>query len=113
MGLRLVAHYYHRNEALIVSGVLDAAGFVNFVENVAQNSVQPFSEIALGGYRLVVCEEELAAALAVIEEARRNRSFEGERLSQRTYIMASLLLTLVCFWFIPFRTSTWHDVGNS
>jgi hypothetical protein len=113
MGLRLVAHHYNRNEALIVSGVLDAAGIANFLENAAQNSVQPFYEIALGGYRLLVCEQDLADALAIIDEARRKRSFEGERLSQRTYIMVSLLLFMFCGWFLPFRTSTWHEVEET
>jgi hypothetical protein len=110
MGLRLLAHFYERNEALIVTGALEAAGLLVFVENVSQVSVQPFSEIALGGYRLLVPEEELTAALGVIDEARRNRSFEGERLSQRTYIGPSLLLFALFGLVAPLRTSTWHEV---
>lgn len=109
MGLRLVAHYYERNEALIVLGALHAAGIVAFLLNQAHNSVSPFNVLAIGGFRLMVPEEELPAALAVIEEARRTRSFEGERLSQRTYIAVSLFLLFTVGMFMPFRTSTWHD----
>jgi hypothetical protein len=109
MGLRLVAHYYDRNEALIVSAAVDAAGIPNFLENAEQNSVQPFYQVALGGFRLMVCEQDLHDALAIIEEARRNPVREGERLSQRTYPLSSLMLFLVIGVPLPFRTSTWRD----
>lgn len=108
MGLRLLAHYFDRNEALIVSGVLDAAGVTNFLHNSAQISIYPFHEIAYGGYRIVVCEEELLDALNVIDEARRKRSFEGERLVQRAYIVPSLVLLALFGIVLPFRTSKWH-----
>ncbi len=110
MGLRLLAHFYERNEALIALGALEATGLVAFLENQAQISVTPFEEIARGGYRLMVPEQEFDAAIAVIDESRRKRSFEGERLSQRTYIALSLLLLLTVFMFMPLRTSKWHDV---
>lgn len=110
MALRLVAHYYERNEALIVLGALHAAGVLAFLQNHGHNSVAPFNVLALGGFRLMVPEEELPAALAVVEEALRTRSFEGERLSQRTYIALSLFLLFTIGMFMPFRTSTWHDV---
>lgn len=90
MGLRLLARYYERNEAYVALGALEAAGVVAFIENPAQVSVAPLEEIARGGYRLMAPDEELEVAIAVLEEARRNRSFEGERLSQRTYIALSL-----------------------
>lgn len=110
MGLRLLARYYERNEAYIVLGALEAVGVVAFLENVAQSSVTPFEEIARGGYRLMVPDEELDMAITVLEEARRNRSFEGERLSQRTYTAFSLLLLFTLGMFMPFRTSKWHEV---
>lgn len=109
MGLRLLAHFYERNEALIVAGALESAGLVVFVENARQMGVQPFYEIALGGYRLMVPEEELGPALAVIEEARRNPVREGGKLTQRTYILLSLALTLLTMVVLPFRTSKWHE----
>lgn len=40
MGLRLVAHYYDRSEALIACGALEAAGYY-------VNSVRPLHESAL------------------------------------------------------------------
>jgi hypothetical protein len=113
MGLRLLAHYYERNEAYIALGALEAAGAVAFLENAAQSSVTPFQEIARGGYRLMVPEQELDMAIAVLAEARRHRSFEGERLSQRTCIAFSLLLLIfVTGTFMPFRTSKWHEVHD-
>lgn len=69
MGLGLVAHYFDRNEALIAVSVLGAAGLAGFLINSAQISVQPFHEVALGGFRLMVVDEELEAALAVLQEA--------------------------------------------
>ena len=110
MGLRLVAHYFDRNEALIALGAIEAAGVVAFLENQAQNSVMPFEEIARGGYRLMAPEQEIETAIAVLEDAKRTRSFEGERLSQRTYIALSLLLLMTIGTFLPFRTSKWHEV---
>jgi hypothetical protein len=112
MGLKLLAHFYERNAALIALGALEANGLVVFLENQAQISVTPFEEIARGGYRLMVPEQELDAAISAIDEAQRNRSFEGERLSQRTYIALSLFLLLTVFMFLPFRTSKWHDTSR-
>lgn len=112
MGLRLVAHYYQRNEALIAFGALEAAGVVAFLENQAQNSVLPFEEIARGGYRLMCPEQESNLAVAILEESRRKRSFGGERLSQRTYLALSLLRMAALGMFMPFRTSRWHDVSD-
>lgn len=112
MGLRLVAHYLDRNEAFIALGALEAAGLVAFLDHHQQISLVPFEEISRGGYRLMVPEQELAEAVGVLEEAQRNRSFDGERLSPRTYIALSLLLLLSIGMFMPFRTSTWHDVHH-
>ncbi len=109
MGLSLVAHYYERNEAHIALSVLDAAGVVAFLENQAQNSVSIFEEIARGGYRLMVPEEELDKALSVLAEARANPLREGEQLTQRTFIFLSLLLMIVAFVFMPLRTSRWRN----
>jgi hypothetical protein len=110
MGLRLVAHYYDRIDALIVSGALDAAGVPNFLHGYDLVALQPFREIALGGYRLMVCEEDLAAALDVIHEAQARRSFEGERLSIRPALEVSLLLLLVWGIFFLIRRHSWQDV---
>ena len=110
MGLRLVARYYDRSEAFIALGALEAAGVVAFLENHVQISVVPFEEIARGGYRLMIPDEELNDAIAVLTEAKRKRSFEGERLSQRAYLVPALLLFLLIGVPLPFRTSKWHEV---
>jgi hypothetical protein len=118
MGLRLVAHYYDRMEALIVSATLDAAGVPNFVENYNQVALKPFEEIALGGYRLMVCEQDLDIALNIIGEARTKRSFEGERLSTYSAFDLSMLIILVLsifapvgpVMFFPIRWHKWHRV---
>lgn len=113
MGMVLLARFYERNEALIVAGALEAAGVVVFVENGRQVELQPFHEIALGGYRLMVPEEELGQALAVIDEARRSPIIEGGTLSQRTYIFGSLLILVLFGFFVPLRTSTWRDADEA
>ncbi len=100
MGLRLVARYYDRMEAVVVSAALDAAGIPNWLENYNQIWIQPFHDIALHGFRLMVVDEDLAAALATIKEARRTRSFEGERLS-KDHRLATTLLVFAATWFIP------------
>lgn len=118
MGLRLVAHYYDRNEALIAVGALDAAGLAGFLINTAQVSVQPFHEVALGGFRLMVVEEELNDAIAVLEESLRSPLLDGERLSKnhRTGLFIALHLSqfLVLGGFLliwPLKTYSWHETA--
>lgn len=113
MALRLLAHFYDRNEALIVRGALEAAGVLTFLENFEQIALQPLHEIALGGVRLMVRDEDLSDALAVLSEARRHRVFEGERLSQNKHLAASLLVMMGTGMFLPFRTSRWHDTSEA
>lgn len=113
MGLRLLAVLYERNEALLLRSVLDAAGLLVFLENADQIAVQPFSAIGLGGYRVMVVEEELDAALAVVSEARRNRLFEGERLTRHHVIVPHLLLSALgqfWVWYFPIRRHSWREV---
>lgn len=110
MGLRLVAHYLDRYEAVIVAAALDAAGVPVFVENYHQVSAQPFSEIALGGFRLMVCEQDLGDALAVIGEARRKSSFEGERLSKQALLIPTLALFFLFGLLMPLRSYRWIEV---
>lgn len=119
MGLRLVAHYYDRNEALIAIGALDAAGLAGFLINAAQISVQPFHEVALGGFRLMVVDEELEEAVAVLREALRNPLLEGERLSKNHRTGAFIALHLSQFLLLggflliwPLRTYSWRDTAG-
>jgi hypothetical protein len=117
MGLSLVAHYYDRNEALIAVSVLDAAGIAGFLINSTQISVQPFHELALGGFRLMVVDDELEAAVAVLREARNKPLLEGERLSKDHRTGAFVALHLSQFLLLggflliwPLRTYRWYDV---
>ena len=80
MGLRLVAHYYDRVEALLAFSVLDAAGIPVFLESSALLTVDPGYLGAVGGFRVVVCEQDLEAAVAVLGEARAHPLTEGEPL---------------------------------
>lgn len=119
MGLRLVARYYDRSEAVVVSATLDAAGIPNWIENFNQIALRPFEEIALHGYRIMVVEQDVGDAVDVIREARRKRSFEGERLSQNSHFVQTALLWLVLAGYLgiglwlPFRRYKWHDVSET
>lgn len=114
MGLRLVAHYIDRNEALIASAALDAAGVPNFLESYHQLCLQGFYELAFGGFRLTVCEQDLADAVAILEEAWRRPLREGEQLVTHYYVFPPVL-ALATLWFydfvffLPFRTHSWRD----
>jgi hypothetical protein len=116
MGLRLVAHYLDRSEASIAFATLDAAGLAAFLENFEQVSVQPLSELALGGYRLMVCEEELDLALAVLKEAKGNPLHEGGELVTQHLTIAFVVLHLMQFlvWggmlmWLPMRRHRWLE----
>ncbi len=109
MGLRLVAVYYDRSEALVVASALDASGIPTFVQNYWHNSVKPLSEIGLGGYRVMVCDQDLFNALAVLREAQATRSFEGERLTTHSLFEFSALLFILIGAFIPIRWHRWRD----
>ena len=125
MGLRLVASYYDRMEAVVVSAALDAAGIPNWLEGFNQIWIQPFSDIALHGFRLVVVEEDLADAIATIGEARRKRSFEGERMSKdhglaRTLLVWGVTWLLPAYWFgfgfpiwLPLPRYKWWPVTSA
>ena len=115
MGLRLVAHYFDRGEALVVSSALDAAGIPAFVHGLDLLTMQPFYEFAFGGCRVVVSEDDLAQAVEVIREARRKPIFEGERLVTRHHIafgVAPILTFILWDWilFLPYRGHEWRSV---
>src|SRR5262245_11303903 len=115
MGLRLVAHYFERSEALIVWSALDAAGVPAFVHGLDVCVMRPWDEVAFGGYRIVVSEDDLAAPVGILGEARKKPIFEGERLVTRHYIAVSvipILAFLVWGWipYLPFRSHDWRSV---
>ena len=115
MGLRLVAHYYDRSEAFVVQSALEAAGVAVFMENFNQIALQPLSEIALGGFRLMVIDEELPAALAVLKEAIAKPTPCDEVLRVRLHPVPFLVFHGVQFFFfalvvwVPMRSSRWES----
>lgn len=110
MGLRLVAHIYDRVEALIVASALDAAGVPTFVESQALLLIDPGYLGALGGFRIVVCEQDLEAAVLVLAEARAAPLQEGERLEVEFDALngvASFLLGFLIAAPAPVRRRRW------
>jgi hypothetical protein len=69
MGLRLVAHYYDRTEALIARSVISDAGMLALIPNEDVLRMLPRYTMAFGGYRLLVSEHDLEEAVAVLREA--------------------------------------------
>jgi|CXWL01.1.fsa_nt_gi hypothetical protein len=110
MGLRIVARLYDQSEALVMSSALEAAGVPHWLYGAPQCRVDPYSEIAYDGYKIVVCEEELDSAIAVISEALSAPVHEGGRLSTRHLTLASLLLFFLFFGVVmPLKIRRWHD----
>jgi len=110
MGLRLVAHYYDRVEALIVFSALDAAGVPVFVESHSLLTVDPGYLGALGGFRLVVCEEDLEAALSILQEARTPLSPDADILEIEFDLLngvASFLVGVFASAPSPIRGRRW------
>lgn len=95
MGLRVVARLFDQSEALVIGSCLDAAGVPHWIYGAPQCRVDPFSEIAYDGYKIVVCDEDLEAACSVIDEARANAGLEGEALVVRPRALLSLFLFFV------------------
>ena len=95
MGLRLVAHYYDRVEALIAFSAIDASGIPAFLESSALLTVDPGYLGAVGGFRVVVCEQDLEAAVAVLNEARAHPLNEGEPLHVEFDILNSVFSFVV------------------
>jgi hypothetical protein len=72
MGVVLMAGYLERQEALIARSVLHAAGIFAVIDNEDMLRNRPDLTLALGGYRLLVLEDE-----AVLREALDNPITEG------------------------------------
>lgn len=114
MGLRLVAHYFDRPEAFVARSALEAAGVVSFLENYNQIALKPFSEIALGGFRLMVVDEDLPVALSVLREALAHPAPCEEELVTRHYPVSFVIVHFLQWWFIgilvwiPMRLHRWR-----
>jgi hypothetical protein len=115
MGLRLVAHYYGRNEAVIASAALDAAGLPNFVHGYDVMAARPYYEFALGGYRVMAVAEDIADAVAILHEARRSPLLDGEHLVTQYLPWGVIGVATLALWgfilFVPYR-HRWQSVGG-
>lgn len=95
MGLRLLAHYYDRDEALVAQSVIESAGMLSFLPAIDVLTVLPYYTMAFGGYRLLVVDDDLEAAASVLGEARLNPLLEGERLVVETDMLDRVFSLIV------------------
>ncbi|MBY0563565.1 MAG: hypothetical protein K2P58_05185 [Hyphomonadaceae bacterium] len=80
MGLRALAYYLDRPEAVVVQSVLLDAGVLAIIANEDLLRMLPRYTLALGGYRILVSEDDLDLAIALIGEALANPIREGGEL---------------------------------
>ncbi|PZO56231.1 MAG: hypothetical protein DCF16_00635 [Alphaproteobacteria bacterium] len=113
MGLRLVARLYDRSEALVMSSCLDAAGVPHFLFGAEMININPLHEIVYDGYKIIVCDDDLASSLAVLAEAQARPAECDEVLTTRhfpvtfaVFHLAQFLLVGLIFW-IPMRRHSW------
>ena len=86
---------------------------MRFLHGHDVNAIRPLHESAFGGYRLMAVEEELALAVAVIQEARRKPIYVGERLSKNHMLAATILIFALTRFWPPLRRYKWHDVDET
>ena len=91
MGLRLVAHYFERSEAFVARSVIEASGFFAVLHNDDLIRLFPKYVGPFGGYRLMVSELDLEAAVALLEEAGLHPLLEGERLESSGGVLDRLM----------------------
>jgi hypothetical protein len=80
MGLRLLTVFFDRSEALVARSALDAAGIFTALHNLDILVTAPYYTLGLGGYRLLVCEDDIEAASSIVAEALGNPALAHERL---------------------------------
>jgi hypothetical protein len=80
MGLRALAYYLERTEAVIAQSVLADAGMLAIIRNEDMLRALPYYTLAFGGYCLLVSEIDLEDAAAVLRDAVANPLNEGETL---------------------------------
>ncbi len=68
-----VAVFYDPEEALCAQSALQADGCVHFLHNSNHLSVAPSLRVALGGYRLLVMDEDVASVREVLAQLRSGR----------------------------------------
>jgi hypothetical protein len=83
MGLRALAYYLDRGEALVAQSVLRDAGILAIIRHEDLLRALPYYTLAFGGHCMLVSELELEDAIAVLLEAKANPLEEGETLVMR------------------------------
>ena len=83
MGVRLAALAFERGEALVISATLDAAGIPNWIYWYNSLWNTPARLLLYDGFQIVVAEESLEEAGAVLKEALENPCADAEMLTVR------------------------------
>ena len=113
MGLRALAYYLDRHEAVVAQSVLVGAGMLAIIRNEDMLRVLPYYTLALGGHCLLVSELDLDDAIAVLQEARANPLREGEQIViEGDYL--DRVLSFAVGWLaggvaMPIRRRGWRD----
>jgi hypothetical protein len=92
MGLHVIARTFDRSEVVVMSTCLESAGVPHWTFGYDLIRIDPLMAIGYDGFRIVVCAQDRAAALAVLREAREKPLLEGERLSTHTFMILSILV---------------------
>jgi hypothetical protein len=66
-GIVVVRRFQDRFEAMVARSALEASGIQCWLPEIETVSVAPHYNIALGGCRLLVAEEDLEAAIAALQ----------------------------------------------
>jgi hypothetical protein len=114
MGVRLAAVAFERSEALVISAALDAAGVPNWIYWYNSLWNLPARLLIYDGFQIVVAEESIEDARAVLREALANPCQEGEILSVSGNFVDRALSFLVGFLLAggsPFvlRSRKWSE----
>jgi hypothetical protein len=115
MGLVLVAHYYERVDALVAKSVVEGAGVAAFLPNFDVLTLLPDYTMAFGGYRLLVVEGEVEAAVFALRHAQTQPASTDERLFVEGDFL-DRVLSLVVGWFAggapaPIRQRRWQTLA--
>src|SRR5262245_36081087 len=80
MGLRTAAYFLERTEAVVARSALEGAGLLAFIGGEDWRAMVPYHTLALGGYRLLVCDEDMEEAIEILRAARTSAVADGEEL---------------------------------
>jgi hypothetical protein len=113
MGVRLAAVVFDRSEALVISAALDAAGIANWIYWYNTNCNSPAQILVYDGFQVVVAEQSLEEAAAVLDEARANPCADTEVLAVRGNVFDRIAGFVFGFLLLggapmPLRETSWQ-----